>query len=106
MQPKHAEMSVIDDKVTIRSLTKEGRILVNGLPIEPFVQTSLQPNDRLVFGATQLWLFRQPALEAEAGVSECPMINYDFVVHEMATKSGLDVFSNSLDGKFLKYLFR
>lgn len=99
MQADHAEISVYENKVTLRPLTDDGRVLVNGVPIEPHVEIALQPNDRLVFGATQLWLFRFPELENEAGVSDSPMINYDFVLHEMAAKSGLDVLSSSSDGK-------
>lgn len=99
MQAEHAEISVSGDKVTLRPLTENGRVLINGLPIDPHLETTLQPNDRLVFGATQLWLFRHPALEVEAGVSNSPMINYDFVLNEMAAKSGLDILSTSSDGK-------
>lgn len=99
MQAEHAEILVNGDRVTLRSLTENGRVLVNGLSIDPHLETTLQPNDRLVFGATQLWLFRHPALEVEAGVSNSPMINYDFFFNEMAAKSGLDILSTSSDGK-------
>ena len=101
MQSDHAEISVYGDKVTLRPLTDAGRVLINGVEIEPHVETNLQPNDRLVFGATQLWLFRFPELEHEAGVSDSPMINYDFVLNEMAAKSGLDILSSSSDGKVI-----
>jgi FHA domain len=100
MQLNHAEISFHENnKVTLRSLTENGRVLVNGVSIEPRVETILQPNDRLVFGATQMWLFRNPALVDQAGVSDSPMINYDFILHEMATKSGLDILSSSSDSK-------
>ncbi len=99
MQLNHAEISFLENnRVTLRPLTKNGRVLVNGVPIEPS-QVELQPNDRLVFGATQMWLFRNPALEDQAGVSDSPMINYDFILHEMSAKSGLDILSSSSDSK-------
>ncbi|EFX76074.1 hypothetical protein DAPPUDRAFT_55475, partial [Daphnia pulex] len=98
MQQNHAEISFHENNdVTLRSLTENGRVLVNGVPIKPRVEMVLQPNDRLVFGATQMWLFRNPALVDQAGVSDSPMINYDFILHEMATKSGLDILSSSSD---------
>lgn len=100
MKENHAEMSVHENnEVTLRPLTFDGRVLVNGMPIEPQFETVLHPNDRLVFGATQMWLFRHPALETEAGVSDSPMINYDFVLHEMATKSGSTIFSSFSDNQ-------
>lgn len=100
MQQNHAEISFHENNdVTLRSLTENGRVLVNGVPIKPRVETVLQPNDRLVFGATQMWLLRNPALVDQAGVSDSPMINYDFILHEMATKSGLDILSSSSDSK-------
>ncbi|XP_046450111.1 kinesin-like protein KIF28P isoform X5 [Daphnia pulex] len=100
MQQNHAEISFHENNdVALHSLTENGRVLVNGVPIKPRVETVLQPNDRLVFGATQMWLFRNPALVDQAGVSDSPMINYDFILHEMATKSGMDILSSSSDGK-------
>ena len=92
----HAEIVVEVDKVILRPLggDGEGRVLVNGLPIQS--DTELRPNDRLVFGSTQLWLFRHPQLEKNAGVSDSPMINYDFFMNEMAAKSGLDVLSSQV----------
>ncbi|XP_057378672.1 kinesin-like protein KIF1A [Daphnia carinata] len=102
MKENHAEISVHENnEVTLRPLTFDGRVLVNGMPIEPQMETVLHPNDRLVFGATQMWLFRHPALETEAGVSDSPMINYDFVLHEMASKSGSTIFSSFSDNQDL-----
>lgn len=100
MKVNHAEISVQENnEVTLRSLTRDGRVLVNGLPIDSQFGNVLHPNDRLVFGATQMWLFRHPALETKAGVSDSPMINYDFILHEMATKSGSTTFSSFLDNQ-------
>lgn len=93
MLEHHAEILVDAEKAILRPLEGEGRILVNGLPIQS--ETELRPNDRLVFGSTQLWLFRYPALEKVAGVSDSPMINYDFFMNEIASKSGLDGMFNS-----------
>lgn len=93
MQENHAEIEVNPKMVTLRPLSSNGRVLVNGVLVARDSTAHLQPNDRLVFGATQLWLFRHPELEREAGVSDSPMINYDFFLNEMASKSGLDVLS-------------
>lgn len=93
MQENHAEMLVDGKAVTLRPLSLNGRVLVNGVPVAKQSTAHLQPNDRLVFGATQLWLFRHPELERDAGVSDSPMINYDFFLNEMASRSGLDVSS-------------
>lgn len=78
-------------------MSEDGRVLINGVPIAD--ETHLNPNDRLVFGSTQLWLFRHPALEAEAGVSDSPMLNYDYFLNEMAAKSGLTIQADASDSR-------
>lgn len=98
MQAHHATIEVHEDQVTLQPITENSRVLVNGASIDSHIETVLQPNDRLVFGATQFWLFRHPALEMKAGVSDSPMFNYDFFIHEMAAKSGLNILSSFPDG--------
>lgn len=91
MQSNHAEITVREDKITLKSLTENGRVMVNGEQVDRRERV-LQPNDRLVFGATQMWVFRHPAVEAKGDqFINGSMINYDFILNEIATKSGLDV---------------
>ena len=97
MLANHAELVVKGNKVSLRPMSEDGRILINGVPIVGV--THLNPNDRLVFGSTQLWLFRHPALEAEAGVSDSPMLNYDYFLNEMAAKSGLTIQADASDSR-------
>lgn len=121
MQENHAEIRVEGKRIFIRPLTEDGRVLINGIPASISDIHDLKPNDRLVsrrysyfsfikvnstlplnvkvFGSTQLWLFRHPTEEENAGVSDSPMINYDFFLNEMAAKSGLDVLSSPSESK-------
>lgn len=102
MLANHAEIVVKGNRVSICPVHEDGRVLINGVPIG--VETVLNPNDRLVFGATQLWLFRHPALESDAGVSASPMINYDYFLNEMAAKSGLTLQANASDSQGFPFL--
>ena len=93
MKDKHAEITVEDDKVILRPLAPNGRVLINGVQAQMSQIYQLQPYDRLVFGATQVWLFRYPTKErpmTASGINKNPSINYDFFLNEMASKSGLD----------------
>lgn len=101
MQSKHAEVIVdSDQRVTLRSLSDDGRILVNGSVV--LTELVLQNNDRLVFGSTQRWLFREPQdLTSSAQFDENVEITYEFFLQEVAIKAGLNLASPILGPGFI-----
>ena len=94
MQGKHAEIIVDPNRVILRRLNEDGRVLVNGSVVTSDIE--LHHNDRLVFGSTQRWLFRYPKpISSSSGRSSVdvnsPDITYDFFLQEVATKAGFDM---------------
>ena len=79
------EVVVSDDRTAIRPVQEDARVLVNGMPVQK--ETVLRHNDRLVFGSTQMWVFQNPK-EGGAGPAD---INGDFMLQEIAAKSGLSL---------------
>ncbi|XP_050706833.1 kinesin-like protein KIF28 isoform X2 [Eriocheir sinensis] len=93
IQEQHAEIKVEPNKVVIKPVNGDCRVVVNGSQIQG--ETPLNHNDRLVFAATQLWVFQNPA---ESKKSKAPLqeITYEMAQEEIAAKSGVDM-SNSGD---------
>ena len=92
MQKKHAEMVIDSDAtVTLRSLSDDARILVNGSVL--LSEQVLHHNDRLVLGSTQRWLFRKPRPTLSSATFDDDEITYEFFLQEVATKAGLNLSS-------------
>ncbi|XP_066989396.1 kinesin-like protein KIF28 [Macrobrachium rosenbergii] len=93
IQEQHAVLTVgKDNKVNIKPVNTDCRVLVNGSPIQG--ETTLCHNDRLVFGSTQIWVFQNP-VEKEKSKMNYPDITFDYAQEEIAAKSGLDMRSAS-----------
>ena len=94
MQGKHAEVIIESNgTTTLRSLSDDGRILVNGSVV--LTELVLHHNDRLVFGSTQRWIFRQPQSTTSSTQLDQNMveITYELFLQEVATKAGLNLAS-------------
>jgi len=93
MQSKHAEV-IVDSggEITLRSLNDDGRILVNGSVV--LTELVLHHNDRLVFGSTQRWIFRQPeTMTPSSKFDQNTEVTYESFLQEVATKAGLNLAS-------------
>ncbi|KAK4299096.1 hypothetical protein Pmani_028601 [Petrolisthes manimaculis] len=93
IQQQHAELNVgKDGRVNIKPVNTDCRVLVNGSQIQG--DTTLCHNDRLVFGATQLWVFQNPPEKKKAKLPN-QVITYEYAQEEIAAKSGVDMTSSS-----------
>ncbi|XP_069953210.1 kinesin-like protein KIF28 [Cherax quadricarinatus] len=92
IQEQHAVITVAKDgKVSIKPFNTDCRVLVNGSAIQG--ETTLCHNDRLLFGATQMWVFQNP-MESKKAKINYNEITYAFAQEEIAAKNGLAVSSN------------
>ncbi|XP_071522909.1 LOW QUALITY PROTEIN: kinesin-like protein KIF28P [Panulirus ornatus] len=91
IQEQHAVMTVAKDgKVIVKPVNTDCRLLVNGSPTQG--ETTLCHNDRLMFGATQLWLFQNP-VECKKSNMHYPVITFEYAQEEIAAKNGVNMSS-------------
>ncbi|XP_063871952.1 kinesin-like protein KIF28P [Scylla paramamosain] len=91
IQEQHAEITVGQGgKVTVKPTNTDCRVLVNGSQVQG--ETTLCHNDRLVFGATQMWVFQNP-LDKKAAKMNNQDITFEYAQEEIAAKSGVDMSS-------------
>merc|ERR1711935_147501 len=76
------------DKVVIKPVEKDCRILVNGSAISG--ETKLDHNDRIVVGSTHIWIFQNP-LEKGIEKKHYPPITYEYAQEEIAAKAGINI---------------
>lgn len=92
IQEQHAIITVAKDgKVSIKPVTPDCRVLVNGTAIPG--ETPLCHNDRLLFGATQLWVFQNPTESKKAKIPY-KEITYALAQEEIAAKNGVHMNNN------------
>jgi len=86
----HAEHAVISEsggKFKIKPVNKDCRLLVNGQQAQG--ETDLQHNDRVVVGATQIWLFQNPKENTKG--KHYPPITWEYAQEEIASNAGLNM---------------
>ncbi|UYV67471.1 hypothetical protein LAZ67_5000734 [Cordylochernes scorpioides] len=92
IQERHALLAVHPTYggVTVDRAVPEARVLVNGDPVVEKVP--LTHNDRLLFGTTQLYIFKHPGHTPPPAARDLE-VTYEMAMEEIATKAG----SMSLD---------
>ena len=96
------------DKVVIKPVEKDCRILVNLYIYIYFLytnykynflqvngsaisgETKLDHNDRIVVGSTHIWIFQNP-LEKGIEKKHYPPITYEYAQEEIASKAGINI---------------
>ncbi|XP_065566574.1 kinesin-like protein KIF28P isoform X2 [Artemia franciscana] len=87
---KHAFLNCKDGGhlVILRPVNAACRVLINGSPV--YKETKLHHNDRVLFGGTQLWVFKNP-LEGETVRPSTVDVTFEYAQQEIAEKAGLKV---------------
>lgn len=83
---KHAVFETTETGTTLKAQCKEAveYIFINGKPLKDQKPVTLKPNDRIILGISNAFLFKQTAKDAEASMPDTPEkpITYDFVMRE------------------------
>ncbi|XP_067130664.1 kinesin-like protein KIF28 isoform X2 [Centruroides vittatus] len=91
IQPEHALIRVQTyGGVTLEKCTNDARVLINGDSVSNKI--SLQHNDRIMFGTTQLYIFINPE-ERNKSNKKYPEITYEMAQEEIAIKAGINMAS-------------
>lgn len=87
IQEKHAVLKRTDADVTLERGSVEARVLVNGELVSAPV--TLQHNDRILFGTSQMYVFVNPRHPDRHDLSKFPEVTYDMAQEEIISKSGI-----------------